>query len=64
MDSTELDNKSFTPSGNKTKKVKVKIRQNRAIEGVGKAGDVVEMDKAVAEQYESEGFVTIIHKEN
>jgi len=64
MDRTEFEDKSFTPSGNKTKKVKVKIRQNRVIEGVGKAGDVVEMDRAVAEQYEREGFVTIIQKEN
>lgn len=55
------DNKGFTPKVNK--KVKVMISKNRAIEGVGKAGDVVEMDEAVARQYELDGYVTIL-KEN
>lgn len=60
-------NKSMTPSppaplpkGEGGRKVKVMIRQNRVIEGVGKAGDVVEMDEAVAKQYESDGYVTIL----
>ena len=45
-----------------SRKVKVKIRQNREIAGVGKAGDVVEMTEADARQYEREGYVTILKK--
>lgn len=51
------ENKLMQPPSNK--KVKVKISQNREITGVGKAGDVVFMDEAVAKQYERDGFVTI-----
>lgn len=56
------ENKALPPSPSKgqSKKVKVKIRQNRAITGVGKAGDVVEMDEAQARMFEHEGFVTIL----
>lgn len=57
------DNKIFTPSLNKAKTVKVKINKNREITGVGKAGDVVSMDAAVAKIYERDGYVTIL-KEN
>lgn len=56
-------NKAVTPPSNKTMMVKVKINQNRAIKGVGKAGDVVEMAEAIAKQYEKDGFVTILKKE-
>lgn len=56
-------NKAVTPPSNKTMMVKVKINQNRAIKGVGKAGDVVEMTEALAKQYEKDGFVTILKKE-
>lgn len=59
----EKDNKVFTPVLNKAKTVKVRIRQNRAINGVGKAGDVVEMTEATAKKYERDGYVTIL-KEN
>ena len=48
--------------GRGVRKVKVKIRQNREIAGVGKAGDVVEMTEADARQYEREGYVTILKK--
>lgn len=59
----EKDNKIFTPTQNKAKTVKVKINKNREITGVGKAGDVVSMDEAVAKIYERDGYVTIL-KEN
>lgn len=53
-----------SPKGEEPKrKVKVRINTNREIAGVGKAGDVVSMDEAVAKKYESEGYVTIL-KEN
>lgn len=51
-------NKAVTPPSNKT--VKVKINQGRAIKGVGKAGDVVEMAEAIAKQYERSGYVTLV----
>ena len=57
------DNKIFTPALNKAKTVKVKINKNREITGVGKAGDVVTMDEAVAKIYQRDGYVTIL-KEN
>ena len=56
-------NKVFNPMQNKTKTVKVKIKKNREITGVGKAGDVVPMDEATAKKYERDGYVTIL-KEN
>lgn len=55
------ENKAITPSFNK-KMVKVKINQNRAIKGVGKAGDEVEMTEQDAEKYEQSGYVTILMK--
>lgn len=57
------DNKVFEPVFNKAKTVKVKINKNREITGVGKAGDVVTMDEAVAKIYQRDGYVTIL-KEN
>lgn len=54
-------NKAITPSFNK-KMVKVKINQNRAITGVGKAGDEIEMTEQDAEKYEQSGYVTILVK--
>lgn len=57
----EKKNKAFSPSENK--KVKVKIKKGRAIAGVGKAGDVVDMSEAQAKQYEKDGYVEIV-KEN
>lgn len=54
----QKENKGMQPPANK--KVKVKICQNRAIEGVGKAGDVVEMTEAEAKQHERNGYVTIL----
>ncbi len=56
----EKHNKAVTPSSNKTVMVKVKINQGRAIKGVGKAGDVVEMAEALAKQYERSGYVTLV----
>jgi len=61
-DEKELEDKNFRPSFNK-KVVKVRINQNRAISGVGKAGDVVEMTEQDAEKYAQMGFVTILNKE-
>lgn len=55
------ENKAITPSFNK-KMVKVKINQNRAITGVGKAGDEIEMTEQDAEKYEQSGYVTILMK--
>ncbi len=42
-----VENKSMQPPANK-KLVKVRICQNRAIEGVGKAGDEVQMTEQAA----------------
>lgn len=52
------DNKKTPPTP--SKKVKVKIMPNRAIKGVGKAGDEVLMDESIAKQYERDRFVVIL----
>lgn len=54
-----VENKSMQPPANK-KMVKVRICQNRAIEGTGKAGDEVQMTEQAAKQYERDGFVIIL----
>lgn len=55
------DNKAVTPALNKAEKtVKVRINPKRALIGIGKAGDVVEMKESAAKQYERAGFVTIL----
>jgi hypothetical protein len=54
------ENKAVSPAMNKSRMVKVRINPKRAITGVGKAGDVVEMDEFAAKQYERDGFVTIL----
>jgi hypothetical protein len=55
-----MEEKPEKPKPSSEKKVKVKISQGRAIKGVGKAGDVVQMDESVAQQYVRDGFVTIV----
>lgn len=61
-------NKSVKPKLNKTPwntggLVKIKINANRAIAGLGKAGDVVEVSELVAKNFVSQGFATIVEKE-
>lgn len=60
MEEQPKENKVVSPAMNKGKTVKVRINPKRAITGVGKAGDVVEMDEATAKQFERDGFVTIL----
>lgn len=60
MEEQTKENKAINPALNKGKTVKVRINPKRAITGVGKAGDVVEMDEATAKQFERDGFVTIL----
>lgn len=60
MESKPDENKAVNQTLNKGKTVKVRINPKRAITGVGTAGDVVEMDEAIAKQYEHDGFVTIL----
>lgn len=61
MEDQVKENKGFQSPSNK--KVKVMINKNRAMAGIGKAGDVVEMTEALAKQYESDGYVTILEME-
>lgn len=60
MEEQPKENKAVSPALNKGKTVKVQINPKRAITGVGKAGDVVEMDETTAKQFERDGFVTIL----
>lgn len=55
-------NKARWPSENKSeeKMVKIKINPNRAIAGIGKAGDVVEVGELVAKNFVGQGLATII----
>lgn len=59
MDEKPLENKAVQPPANK-KLVTVRIRPNRSITGVGKAGDEVQMAEQLAKQYERDGYVIIL----
>jgi hypothetical protein len=62
----EKRNKSFQSSNNKEegKLVTIKINHNRAIAGIGKAGDEVEVSQLVANNFVAQGLATIIEKES
>lgn len=57
----EKNNKSMTPSSNKM--VTIKINKDRAIAGIGKAGDVVEVSELVAMNFIGQGLASIVEKE-
>lgn len=60
----EKDNKKYKPSENKEEKmVKIKIKPNRAIAGLGKAGDVVEVSALVAQNFVGQGLAEIVEEE-
>ena len=60
------NNKSKKPPGNKAnneKLVRIKINHNRAIAGLGKAGEEYEVSELVANNFVAQGLATIIEKE-
>lgn len=64
------NNKVFEPDSNKAdvlpevKMVRIKINHNRAIAGMGKAGEEFEVSQLVANNFVAQGLATIIEKEN
>ena len=64
------NNKVFEPDFNKAdvlpevKMVWIKINHNRAIAGIGVAGDEVQVSQLVANNFVAQGLATIIEKEN
>jgi len=64
------NNKVFEPDFNKAdilpevKMVRIKINHNRAIAGMGKAGEEFEVSQLVANNFVAQGLATIIEKEN
>ncbi len=64
------NNKVFEPDSNKAdvlpevKMVWIKINHNRAIAGIGVAGDEVQVSQLVANNFVAQGLATIIEKEN
>jgi hypothetical protein len=63
------NNKVLEPDSNKAdvlpevKMVRIKINHNRAIAGIGVAGDEVEVSQLVANNFVAQGLATIIKKE-
>ena len=63
------NNKVFEPDFNKAdilpevKMVRIKINHNRAIAGMGKAGEEFEVSQLVANNFVAQGLATIIEKE-
>ena len=63
-------NKGYVPGFNKAdvlpevKMVWIKINHNRAIAGLGKAGEEFEVSQLVANNFVAQGLATIIEKEN
>ena len=64
------NNKVFEPDSNKAdvlpevKMVWIRINHNRAIAGIGVAGDEVQVSQLVANNFVAQGLATIIEKEN
>jgi len=57
-------NKKYEPSENKQEKmVRIRIKPNRAIAGIGQAGDVVEVSALVAKNFVGQGLAEIIEEE-
>lgn len=62
-------NKVFEPDSNKAdvlpevKMVRIRINHNRAIAGLGKAGEEFEVSQLVANNFVAQGLATIIEKE-
>ena len=62
-------NKGYVPGFNKAdvlpevKMVWIKINHNRAIAGLGKAGEEFEVSQLVANNFVAQGLATIIEKE-
>jgi hypothetical protein len=65
----EKHNKSITPSEDKAEEepretmVRIRINHNRAIAGIGTAGDEIEVSQLVAMNFVAQGLATIIEKE-
>ena len=63
-------NKGYVPEFNKAevlpevKMVWIRINHNRAIAGMGKAGEEFEVSQLVANNFVAQGLATIIEKEN
>jgi hypothetical protein len=60
-DENDLQNKVMQPMPNKAVTVKIKIKENRAITGVGKAGDVIEVSELAAKNFVSLGFAEYVN---
>lgn len=63
------NNKVLVPDSNKAdglpevKMVRIRINHNRAIAGLGKAGEEFEVSQLVANNFVAQGLATIIEKE-
>jgi hypothetical protein len=63
-------NKGYVPDFNKAdllpemKMVRIRINHNRAIAGLGNAGEEFEVSQLVANNFVAQGLATIIEKEN
>ena len=57
-DKSQIEDKAVKPASNKL--VKVRFKQGRALEGVGKPGDVVEVSEETAQRLVKMKYVEIV----
>lgn len=64
-DESQIQNKAVQPAENKgvASMVWIRINENRAIMGLGKAGDEVQVSELVAKNFVAQGLAAIINKE-
>ena len=62
MEDPKANKAMQSPPSNKAAMVKIKINPNRAIAGIGKAGEVIEVSELVAKNFVAQGLATIIEE--
>ena len=61
IDEKDLENKGLGDKPNKTKKtVRVRVKPNRAVEGIGKAGTEASIDEQEAKRLVKIGYVELV----
>ncbi len=58
-----LENKAAMPAAAERKKVKVRVKPFRAVEGIGGPGTVAEVEAPLAEELAAIGYVEILKED-
>lgn len=60
-DEKEIENKRMTDKPNKTGMTRIRINHNRAIAGLGKAGEEFDVSELVANNFVAQGLAVIVN---